>query len=833
MNAGRLIAGGRAVPRMLLRELASGGLTALMLALLLASGALATVAFLVERVEGALLQHAHAMVGGDLVLVSDHPLPESYRAEANAHLVQTAESALFPSMVQHKGRTRLVEIKAVSAGYPLRGELRGALDVREPDVLLAGVTPGMVWIDEGLAASLGAHAGDEIIVGAKVMRVAGVLTHEPDRALNPFAYAPRLLMSLTDLAGTGLVQPGSRIAWRLHVAGDAQAVAKFRAWLQPRLARGERLESLEDARPELRAVIERGQRFLRLSAMLTIVLSAVAVALAARRFTQTHVDGFAVLRALGVRNSQLIVLFAGVFLLAGAFAALLGGVLGLGLQAMLLEHMTTLFSASLPPPSLRPIAWGFAIVLVLLAGFAFPPLLALRNTPATWVLRREWQRPNALALVSAGLGAALFVVMAYAFAGEWRLAFPVMIGFSAVIFVFLLIAKLLLVFLANVGARLTGVMRLGCANLTRRKFGATTPFVALTLGIAVVLLLFIGQSDLLPSWRARLPEDAPNRFVINIQPHQRAELEAFFRRHALPSPELSPMVRGRLLSIAGRPVKAEDFSELRARRLVEREFNLSSRDSLPPENRLAAGRWFGSPGTEVEFSVEQGLAETLGMRLGDVLEFAVADGVVSGRITSLRKLDWDSMRVNFFVIASPGSLDGQPMSFITSFHLPRGKEAVIDALIAEFPNLTVIDVAALLAQFERMLSQAVHVTSFVFGFALLAGLVVLFVSVEMTLTERRREIAILRALGARRAQIRRALFVEFALLGAGAGLCAALAAAALAVFLAHRLFQLDYWPTPAVFWGTVLASAIGVAFLGWMLTRQSYRVPVLAGLYER
>lgn len=819
------------VMRLLWREMVAGSLTALLLATMVAVAAITGVAFLVERVEAGLRQQANEMIGGDLLIAADHPLPPMFQRQAQARGLRVATSALFPSMVRAGEHSRLAEIKAVSGDYPLRGRLYGFVSA-EGEETLGAPQSGSLWLDGGLAATLGLGVGDRLAVGEAEFIVAGILTREPDRSLNPFAIAPRVMLALADLPATGLVQPGSRIVWRLHLAGEEPAIREFRRWAEPLLARGERLEGMEDARPEIRLLFERAQRFLRLASLLSVVLAAVAIGLAARRFAASHIDGFAVLRAYGANARQLIGLFVGMFLAGGMAAALVGGAVGFLVHLALLTRLFPLFETDLPAAGARPLLLGLTVALVLLAGFALPPLLRLRQVPAVYVLRREWPAVTAPSLFTWLAGAAALFALLASFAGETRLAFHVAAGFAAALLGFALAARLLLAVYSVLAENLRGVWRLGFANLCRRKGATVTQLVAMALGCGVLILLFIARGDLLASWQARLPPDAPNRFVINIQPHQREGIAEHFRAHGVPLPEFAPMVRGRLLAIAGKAVRPDAYPDPRAQRLAEREFNLSMRSSLPPDNRIVAGRWFAPATQEVEFSVELGLAKTLGMQLGDVLAFAIAGRTLEGRITSLRKVDWDSMRVNFFVIAPPGSLDDQPMSYITSFHLPEGQATLLDSLVARFPNLTVIDVAALAAQVETTLERVAGVVGMVFAFALLAGLIVLAVAVQASLAERQAELALLVALGARRAQIRRVLLVEFAALGLAIAFLAVTAAAALATGLARQVLDLDYWPAPLPFSLAAVAIFLGVTLLGLLLTRRAYRRAVGVTLRE-
>lgn len=803
--------------RMLVRDWRAGELAVLGVALMLAVAAMTSVGFLTDRVEQALRLQSHQLLGGDLLLRADHPWPDEFRREAAARGLRAAESVTFPSMVSLGDATVLAEIKAVSEGYPLRGRLRTAPALNRPDEVANGIPgPGEAWGDERLASTLSLGVGTELALGRIRVRGGPVLTLEPDRGMNVFALAPRLMINLSDLQATGLILPGSRAAYRLHLAGDTDAVKAYQAWATPRLARGEHLESLDNARPEIRNVTERAQRFLRLAALLAVVLAAVAVALASERYMRRHLDGCAVMRCMGARSGQLLLIHGGEFLLFGTIATFAGCAAGYGVQAALERMLGGLLVTALPPPSSLPVVQGMLVGLTLIAGFALPPLLRLKRASTLRVLRREWSGAEPVSVGAYVLGAAVLAGLMLWMADDLRLGSVVMLGFLAALAVFFAAARVLLALFARLRPAGRGYgWRHGLANLRRRLAATLVQAVALALGLTALLLLTVARGDLLDAWQTRVPADAPNRFAINIQPDQRGAIADFFRARGLAPPLLEPMVRGRLVGINGRKVGPEDFDDDRAKRLVDREFNLSWGSHLPLGNTVVAGRWHGDA-MAAEFSVEQGLAETLGLRLGDRMTYVIAGKRMEGAVTSLRKLEWDSMRVNFFVISPPAALEDYPASYITSFHLPDARAALVPELVRRFPNITVIDVAALVRQLHATIDQVARAVQVVFGFAVLAGLAVLYAALQASADERRHELAVLRALGARTRQLSSALIAEFAALGALAGLLAGLAASLIAWALARFAFRLDYLPQ-AELWllGSLAGTALVVA-AGWL-----------------
>lgn len=817
--------------RMLARDWRAGELTVLGIALMLGVAALTSVGFLTDRVEQALRQQSHQLLGGDLLLTADHPWPDAFRGEAAARGLRLAESATFPSMVSLGDASVLAEVKAVSPGYPLRGSLRTAAVLNGADEPTARVPQaGEAWPDERLATTLGLAAGTALAVGRITVQSGPVLTMEPDRGMNVFALAPRLMINLGDLAATGLIQPGSRAYYRLHLAGETAAVAGYETWAKARLGRGEKIESLDNARPEIRNVTERAQRFLRLAALLAVILAAVAAALAAERYMRRHLDGCAVMRCMGASARQLLLIHGGEFLAFGLVATLAGCGVGYGVQMALQQMLDGLLATTLPAPSLLPWLHGLLVGLTLVVGFALPPLLRLRRVPTLRVLRREWSGSEPASVGAYLLGGLVLAGLMLWMAGEPRLGLIVLAGFLMALGFFALTARLLLAVLGRLRPAGRGYgWRHGLANLRRRLAATLVQAVALALGLTALLLLTVARGDLLDSWIKRVPADAPNRFVINIQPDQRAAIADFFKARGLPPPELEPMVRGRLVQVNGNPVGPESFADERAQRLVDREFNLSWSAQLPAGNTVSGGRWHGAT-TGAEFSVEQGLAETLNLRLGDRLTYEIAGNRVEAIITSLRKLDWDSMRVNFFVMSPPAVLADFPASFITSFHLPADKAGAIPELVRRFPNITVIDVAALVKQLHATIDQVARAVQLVFGFTVLAGLAVLYAALQASGDERRHELAVLRALGARSRQLSSALVTEFAALGALAGLLAGIAASLIGWGLARFAFRLDYLPQMELWLVGALAGVVLVVIAGWLGASSMLRQSALPAL---
>lgn len=818
--------------RMLGRELRSGELRLLFMALVVAVAAVTAVGFFADRVRLALELQAQQLMGGDLVLTADHPWSPEITQEAAKRGLQLAETLSFPSMVMGAAQPQLVDIKAVSSAYPLRGKLSAALQANETgQPVNAGPQPGSVWLDERLSGALQIVPGGRVGIGEITLPVSAILTLEPDRGINFFALAPRLMMHLDDIPCSGLVQAGSRVTYRLLLAGEADQIKGFRNWVNSRLGRGERLEDPSNARPEIRNALDRAQHFLGLATLLTVILSAVAAALAARRYMQRHLDACAVMRCFGLTQGGLVRLHAALFICLCILSALLGCLIGFAAHFVLITWLAKLLALQLPMPGWLPLGQGAIVAFVLLFGFAFPPLLQLSKVPTLRVLRRELGAPQASLLGGYFIGLLMLGGLVLLVAGDLRLGGMAAAGFTLAALVFWGLARLAVNLLAGV-RQLGGFgWRQGLANLGRHSAASTLQIAALAIGLMAILLMTVTRAELVSAWQKAAPANAPNRFIINIQPEQRQPMAKALAAADIAA-ELSPMIRGRLLRIGDRSVSAADFpDDERAQRLIDREFNLSWRSAMPPGNRLSEGAWFKPDDAGHGLaSVEEGLAKTLGIKLGDSLTFTISGKETQVRVSSLRKLEWDSMRVNFFVLMPPGVIDDAPASYITSFHLPADKAELGRDLVARFPNVTLIDVDMVLKQIQTVMEQVSSAVLFIFVFTLLAGGVVLYSALMTAFDERRYELSVMRALGAQRRQLRQSLLTELLVVGAIAGLIAAFGAGALGQLLARQIFQMEL---PLNLWLPLQAAIIGAGLavsVGWLAIRQLLRAPPLLAL---
>jgi putative ABC transport system permease protein len=832
--------------RQTLRDLRAGELRLLLVAVTLAVAALSAVGFFADRLERGLGRDARQLLGGDAIVASDKPTPQAIVDEAKRRGLSVATTTSFPSMGRapdaQGGASRLVAVKAVSEAYPLRGrlKLRNAPGSAELDAAGAPA-PGSVWVDASLLDALQLKMGDTLLLGDAALKIARLVAIEPDRGAGFMSFAPRVMIGHGDLAATGLVQPASRVTYRLAVAspiGRDADVSAFVRWTEERVdkasLRGVRVESMESGRPEMRQTLDRAEKFLNLVALLAALLAAVAVAIASRDFAEGHLNDCAMLRVLGQPQRSIAWAYAIEFGAVGLVASLAGVLLGLLVHNVFVMLLAGLVQVELPAVGAWPALFGIGVGLTLMLGFGLPPVLQLARVPPLRVIRRDVGNLKGTSIAVLAAGALGFAALLLAVASDLKLGLIAVGGFAGAIALFALLAWLAVMLLKRsvpspwMGARAPRWLVLATRQIAARPAFAVLQVSALSVGLLALMLLVLLRTDLISSWRAATPPDAPNRFVINIQPEQAEPFRAALDKAGVQRYDWFPMIRGRLVSVNGLPVLPQNFGEARAQRLVEREFNLSHSAALPGHNSVSAGRW--SPEEADGLSVEEGLAQTLGVKLGDRLGFDIAGQQREGRITSLRKVDWGSMRVNFFVIFPVSQMPELPATVITAFRAPEKLNGFDNALARDFPNITNVDVSAQIDQVQRVLGQVIRAVEFLFGFTLAAGLVVLFAAVAATREARAKEFAVMRALGAGRSLLARVQRAELAGVGALAGLLASIAAIVVGWALARYAFEFQ-WTASA--WVPIAGTAAGALLAlaaGWWGLREVLRRPVVETL---
>ncbi len=793
--------------RQLRRDFTAGDIRILFAALVLAVVAVTAVGFVTDRAERALAIEANRLLGGDAVVRGDAPIEGALRDAADAPGLESVDTVELDSMIRvgagDAAALQLGDVRALGDGFPLRGSflIAGADGVKRNAEAVP--EPGTAWMSRAGADTLGASVGDTVFLGDRSFRLTALVLQEPDASIDYFNVAPKVFLHLSDLEGTGLIQPGSRIRYRLVIAGDANAVDGFATTARATLGRGQRLETIGDARPEVRSALDRAGRFLGLAALVSVILAAVAVAMAARQHSARHLTSVAVMRCMGAQQRTLVGIHVGELLLLGVIACTLGVVIAFGLQWGIGRWLESLLGLSIPAAGPMPALQGYGVGLVVLMAFGAPPVLALRRVPALRVLRRDLGGFEPSAWLVGGAGFVGLAALLWWKAGSATLGAAMLAGIAATFAVLALLAWGLIALVRALRTRLRGSLRYGLANVSRRAGTSVAQVTALGLGLMALLLLTFVRTDLLDRWQLALGQDAPNRFIINVQPEQLDPVRAFIAEQGVDAPVLFPMIRARLIERNGEPVRGEDYAgrngdeaqDRQAQRRAEREFNLSMQTDLRDDNRVTAGTFWGetAPATP-EISVEENFARDLGWQLGDRIVFDIAGQRFEAPITSFRSIEWESFRPNFFVVASPGALDGYPASHITAVRVPPEATRFTADLVQRFPNLSVVDIDAVLNQVRSTADQVSTVVQVVFWFSLAAGVLVLLAAVSASQDERLLEGGVMRVLGGKRAQLRLAQASEFAAIGLLSGLVAAIAASVLAGVIAVRVFDLPWTP---------------------------------------
>jgi putative ABC transport system permease protein len=825
--------------RTLWRDARAGELRLLWVAVTLAVAALTSVAFFANRLEAGLQRDARQLLGGDVVIASDDGQLQRFVDQAQALGLRHVTTLVFPTMGRateaRGGMAKLVALKAVDQGYPLRGRLQVADAAGAAGRATAEIpAPGQAWVDAALLSALELQVGDTLLLGDASLRIAQVITAEPDRGGGFMSFAPRVMIHAQDLAATALVQPASRITWRLAVAGeDAQTVARYAAWAQAQIGEGRRaglrLESLDSGSPEMRRTLERGEKFLSLVALLAALLSAVAVALAARAFAQGHLDVAAMLRVLGLPQRRIAAAYALEFALVGLLASLLGVALGWGVHHAFVWLLAGLVADGLPPPNLWPVGFGVGMGMTLLLAFGLPPVLQLAQVPPLRVLRRDVGAIKPLSAGVLGVGVLGFGALLMVVSRDPRLGGIAVGGFAAAALLFAALAWVAVWLLRRL-VRENAAPRwliLATRQLAARPGYAVVQVSSLAVGLLALVLLVLLRTDLVSSWRQATPAHAPNRFVINIMPDQAQAFRSHLEQAGVQGYDWFPMIRGRLVEVNGQAVRPENYTDDRAQRMLDREFNLSNALAMPDKNTVTAGQWVA--GEADGASVEDGIAQTLGLHLGDTLVFDIGGVRHSARLTSLRKVDWGSMRANFFIMFPVASVPDVPTTYMAAYRAPA-QAGFDNALLRQFPNITNVDLDSTIAQVQRVLDQVIRAVEFLFAFTLAAGLVVLFAAVTATREERAREYAIMRALGAQSRLLRQVQRAELAGVGLLAGFLASCVAMLVGWALARWVFEFAW---TAVWWvplAGALAGAVLALGAGWWGLREVLQRPVMHSL---
>jgi putative ABC transport system permease protein len=816
--------------RTLGREWRSGDLAVLFLALFVAVAALTGVGFLADRIEQAMQLQASEVLGADLRLQSPDAIGDGYVQEAQRRGLRAARIASTLSVVLHGERTQLSNVHAVSAGYPLRGSVRTAAVPFGDSGIATGIpAPGEVWLDSRLLAALDARVGDVVTIGSIDLRVTRVLISRPDQGSGFTDLAPSLLMNDADLAATRLIQPGSRVRYSALFAGTRNQTPQFAVWLQSNAKPAERLRDIAEASPEVNNASARATRFLSLASLAGVLLCAVAIAMTARRYVKRHLDLAALLKTLGAPQSTVLIVSLVQLVCIALLATAAGSLAGYLAQSGLLTILRDMIATELPAAGWRPVLMGLVASLLLLMGFALPSMLQLARVPAIRVLRRDIGPPPLGTLLAYGPAVLAIGLLIVWVTGDPQLSLWFVLALAIALLVFALAGWLLVSIVGRLRGRFGVSWRYGAANLARRRAESIVQIVSLGFGLSALLLLTIIRGDLIDDWRARLPANAPNYFFVNIPPGDLDAFEAMLSAGGGQLTRMLPMIRGRMLAINDLPMSQRRFSDGRGEGFATREQNLTWSAQIGPDNTITEGVWFTADDRGKPLvSVATDFQESMQLTLGDKLTFDIAGEAVVATISSFRKVQWDSLQPNFFLMFPPGLLEGAAGTYMASAQFRPTDPAAIAQMVRRFPGISIFDMDDLLQQVRSIIEKAVLAVQSVFLFTLLAGVVVLLAAVQATRDERRYESAMLRTLGAARRTVLLGVMLEFALIGVMAGVVAAAAASTGAWLLATRLLEIPYQPDPVLWLAGAVTGAALVCVAGYLATRSALSQPPMS-----
>jgi len=783
--------------RLLWRDSRSGELTILILALIIAVTSSTAIALFADRLQRTMTTQAAEFLAADLVISSPGTVPAEWPAKAGELNLAQAQTVEFSSVLIEHDELLLAGIKAVSSAYPLRGFLKTTTsDYGAETIEHSGPKPGTAWVDKRILSALKLNLGDALQVGEKPLTVSHILTYEPDKRGDFYSFSPRVMINADDLIATGVIQPGSRVHYFFQFSGENQNLNAFKRWLKPQLNPSQRIMDIHEDRPELGSALERAERYLGLSSIIVILISGVAIAMATRRYTERHFNATAILRCLGCKQNEILWLYGSQFVVLGLLASAIGCLLGWFAQQALFRLLRSLLPQQVADPGVLAVFFGFIIGMAVLLGFALPPLLRLKKVSPLRVLRRELEPLPSSAWLIYGLAIGIVGVLIWRYTDDLKMTSVIIgVGLAALLALGLLV-YVLLRFSRRLLPYLGLTWRFGLQGLLKNSRGSVSQILAFSITLVAMVLSFSVRTDLLEDWRKQLPENAPNYFALNIFPEQQQNFQQDLQQQKIDSARFYPVIRGRLVAINTTPVQQIVSKDSQGENATHRELSLTWSQELPEDNKITAGSWWKDTQAG-QVSVEQKLAQSLKIKVGDQLAFTVGSQQFSATVSSIRDLRWDTMKPNFYMIFSPATLDAFPSTFLTSFYLPESQKDFLNALLKKYPSTTLLEVDLILRQFKTILSQLTEAINYLLYFALMAGFTVLFAAVYATLDSRIHEGALMRTLGAKRGFLTQSHIIEFSLLGLISGVLAVLISEvmlyALYTYVMHMEFRVNVY----------------------------------------
>ncbi len=818
--------------RLLWRDSRSGELTILMLALIIAVTSSTAIALFSDRLQRTMTNQTAEFLAADLVIASPIPVSAEWLTKAIQLELAQARTTEFSSVLIEHDELLLAGVKAVSAAYPLRGFLKTTTaDYSTETITHDGPEQGTAWLEKRILSALKLKVGDPLTVGEKQLTISKIITYEPDKKGDFYSFSPRVMINEADLEATKVVQPGSHVHYFSQFTGESKALTEFKQWIKPQLNPSQRIMDIHEDRPELGSALERAERYLGLSSTLVILISGVAIAMATRRYTERHFNATALLRCLGCKQNEILWLYSSQFIVLGVLASAIGCLLGWFVQEALFHLLRSLLPQRVASPGLLAVFFGFIIGMAVLLGFALPPLLRLKQVSPLRVLRRELEPLPSSAWLIYGLSIGIIGILIWKYTEDLKMTATILgVGLMVLMALGLLVYGLL-----NLTSKLLPSMsltwRFGLQGLLRNSRASVSQILAFSITLVAMVLSFTVRTDLIDNWQKQLPDNAPNHFALNIFPGQQAAFQQELQQQNINGSQFYPVVKGRLVEINHTPVQQIVSKDTQGESATHRELSLTWTKELPEENKIAAGNWWNNQQTGL-VSVEQKLADSLEIKTGDLLTFTVGSQQINATVASIRELRWDTMKPNFYMIFSPGTLDTYPSTFITSFYLPETQKNVLNTLVKKFPGTTILEVDLILQQFKTILTQLTQAINYLLYFALMAGFTVLFAAVYATLDSRIYEGALMRTLGANRSLLRKSHIIEFSALGLTSGFLAVVISETIIYALYTQVMNMEYRPS-LYLWALIpFAGALFVGIAGCWGVRHVLNKPPLRVLRE-
>jgi putative ABC transport system permease protein len=811
--------------RLLYRDGRSGELTILVLALIIAVTSSTAIALFTDRLQQTMGRQAADFLAADLVISSSSPIPKNWHKKAKTLQLKQSSTTEFSSVLMENQSLLLAGIKAVTALYPLRGQLKiTASDLANPEQTNQGPTSSEAWIEPRILSALKLQIGDILTIGEQPLKVTRLITYEPDKGGDLYSLQPRVMINHADLESTHVIQPGSHIHYSFQFVGSERNLVEFKRWVKPKLNPSQRILDIYEERPRLGSALSRAERYLGLSSIIVVLIAGIAIAMATRRYGERHFNATALLRCLGCKQSKIIRLYALQFLVLGGSASLLGCLFGWFAQEGLFQLLRDLLPTSIASASAFSLLFGFATGMVILIGFALPPLLQLKKVSPLRLLRHDLDPLPSSGWLIYGLALSVIGLLAWYYTDDLVMTL-IVIGVGLLTASIMAGIVWLLIKLSSKSfGQLDIGWRFGLQSLSRQPVKTISQILAFTVTLAAMILSFSVRNDLLDDWRAQLPESAPNHFAINIFNKDKTSFKKQLDEQQVVSSDFFPITRGRLVEINGVKVQKIVSKESTGARATQRQLSLTTSATPPDGNQIVAGKWWLSSGKNV-VSIEQKLSQSLKVGIGDELTFTIGSEQIKATVSNVRSVNWDTMKPNFYFIFPPSTLDQFPQTYLTSFYLPPEKKRVLNHLVEQFPSITLLDVETLLNQFKMILSQLTAAINYLLYFALAAGFTVLFAAVYATLDDRIHNSALMRTLGAKRHLIRKVQLIEFTLLGFISGLLATVIAELILSLLYNQLFSMPHQANLALLLLTPLAGGLFVGLAGYIGIRHVMEMP--------